>query len=320
MGAHHPILIFVCLVARAIPTRLPPPHINSLLARFCVFLGYSSDHKGYRCLDLSTNRVIISRHVIFDESSFTFANTSPSARPNCDLEFLDNFHCANPLQIISYTAPLTPSSGSSAGSPSASNRSGGPLLPTGTHVRPSPTPGRPPQPTGPPGGPPPSLYGQQSSVHPPSPGAPGPSPSPGLHAAASLGHSITAEAPAPLPWQWSHPPPAGLRTARVPRQALVLAPLPIDAIPTTPVVNNHLMRTRAKSGLAQPRILHATTVSPVPSTWPSSRITPGLPFFARRTPTSSRQMDLQTQVVVRWYSGSIQGSLGSSRLHSTPWY
>lgn len=31
----------------------------------CVFLSYPSDHKGYRCLDLSTNRIIISRHVIF---------------------------------------------------------------------------------------------------------------------------------------------------------------------------------------------------------------------------------------------------------------
>ncbi|KAL8128984.1 hypothetical protein V2J09_018139 [Rumex salicifolius] len=37
-----------------------------------VFLGYALQHRGYRCLDLESQKVIISRHVIFDESIFPF--------------------------------------------------------------------------------------------------------------------------------------------------------------------------------------------------------------------------------------------------------
>ncbi|KAM3298360.1 hypothetical protein ACQJBY_040029 [Aegilops geniculata] len=39
----------------------------------CVFLGYPSNHRGYRCMDLENHRIIISRHVIFDETRFPFA-------------------------------------------------------------------------------------------------------------------------------------------------------------------------------------------------------------------------------------------------------
>ena len=54
----------------------------------CVFLGYSAHHKGYCCLDLSTNRVIISRHVIFDETTFLFAERNGPSIP-ANFDFLD---------------------------------------------------------------------------------------------------------------------------------------------------------------------------------------------------------------------------------------
>ena len=44
----------------------------------CVFLGYNEKYKGYRCLLLSTGRVYISRHVVFDEQDFPFHRIAPS--------------------------------------------------------------------------------------------------------------------------------------------------------------------------------------------------------------------------------------------------
>ena len=40
-----------------------------------VFLGYPTNHKGYHCMDLKTSKIIISRHVVFDETIF------PAAEP-----------------------------------------------------------------------------------------------------------------------------------------------------------------------------------------------------------------------------------------------
>jgi len=88
-SARHPLMIIcVSSVANVIQTCQQPLPTNSLLGLHCVFLGYSAHHKGYRCLDLSSNRLIISRHIIFDESSFPYAEhgCSPSA---VDFEFFD---------------------------------------------------------------------------------------------------------------------------------------------------------------------------------------------------------------------------------------
>ncbi|WVZ96184.1 hypothetical protein U9M48_041853, partial [Paspalum notatum var. saurae] len=69
----------------------------------CVFIGYPSSHKGYRCLDLATHRVIISRHVVFDETTFPFAATSPSVAPS--LDFLVTDDVQDPYVVMPVVAP-----------------------------------------------------------------------------------------------------------------------------------------------------------------------------------------------------------------------
>ena len=54
----------------------------------CVFLGYSPDQKGYRCFYLTSRRVLISRHVVFDESDFSYSTSTPS--PDPELESLES--------------------------------------------------------------------------------------------------------------------------------------------------------------------------------------------------------------------------------------
>nr|GEX48100.1 ribonuclease H-like domain-containing protein [Tanacetum cinerariifolium] len=50
----------------------------------CIFLGYPADHRGYRCLDLASNKIIISIHVRFDEDVFPFENVTSSNKPTYD--------------------------------------------------------------------------------------------------------------------------------------------------------------------------------------------------------------------------------------------
>ena len=46
----------------------------------CIFLGYAPSHKGYLCLNPTTNRVYISRHVVFAETTFPFQALSPPSQ------------------------------------------------------------------------------------------------------------------------------------------------------------------------------------------------------------------------------------------------
>lgn len=45
-------------------------------SKCCVFLGYSLNQQSYRSLHLTTGRVFLSRHVVFDETIFHIKNPS----------------------------------------------------------------------------------------------------------------------------------------------------------------------------------------------------------------------------------------------------
>lgn len=76
----------------------------------CCFLGYCPHSKGYRCLDMSSSKVYISRHVTFLESEFPFATSPipPSSSQNT-LHFRELFYA--PLSHQNHLSSM-PSSGS----------------------------------------------------------------------------------------------------------------------------------------------------------------------------------------------------------------
>lgn len=69
----------------------------------CVFVGYSLQHKGYRCLDPSTSRVYISKHVIFEELMFTLAKPDLSPPP---YTFQTHWRSLGPLPYFTSSSPI----------------------------------------------------------------------------------------------------------------------------------------------------------------------------------------------------------------------
>lgn len=112
----------------------------------CVFLGYSLEHKGYRCYDPSARRIRISRDVTFDENKpFFYSSTNQPSSPENSISFLYLPPIPSPESLPS--SPITPS-------PSPIP----PSVPSPTYVPPPP-----PSPSPSPVSPPPSHIPASSS-------------------------------------------------------------------------------------------------------------------------------------------------------------
>ncbi|GJV33119.1 ribonuclease H-like domain-containing protein [Tanacetum coccineum] len=83
-----------------------PPHKLAPRTTPSIFLGYAYNHRGYRCLDLNTNKIIISRHVTFDETVFPFGSMTPTKPPS--YQFLDDNLDTSPIALRLLTTPTSP--------------------------------------------------------------------------------------------------------------------------------------------------------------------------------------------------------------------
>lgn len=57
-------------------------HKFDFQSKECVFLGYSRNHKGYKCFHIPTARMYIPRDVVFHEKSFPLSSHSSTSIPN----------------------------------------------------------------------------------------------------------------------------------------------------------------------------------------------------------------------------------------------
>ncbi|GJX47706.1 retrovirus-related pol polyprotein from transposon TNT 1-94 [Tanacetum coccineum] len=73
----------------------------------CVFLGYNPSHHEYRCLDISTERLYIARHVRFNEAQFPFDIPNTTSPP---LSKTSPYYSSKSPYIIPTTDHLSPSS------------------------------------------------------------------------------------------------------------------------------------------------------------------------------------------------------------------
>jgi len=102
----------------------------------CVFIGYSKQKLGYKCLHLPSSRVYIARHVVFNENSFPFSTPTPTTTSivpitpsSISIPIIPSLtpqspaSCSNPPLLTFPNTPLTPSPSPTVNTPSSPSQS-----------------------------------------------------------------------------------------------------------------------------------------------------------------------------------------------------
>ena len=209
-------------------------HKFSLHSKECIFLGYASNSKGYLCLDPTTSRFYVSRHVKFNEHHFHFSfissssqNNSSSAPSNPWLSSLLFFHACSQSPSLLGAVPDQPTG-----------------FPSHSHTQPMGLTSIPPM---------------ASSL----PSILGPIPSPISNSSPSLIRPITLH-PSPSLSSLSPETDALASVSSVsPETAAPALPIPTlpHVDPVLPNVSTHPMQTWSKSGISKPKSFNLATTS-----------------------------------------------------------
>lgn len=70
---------FGCLYFPCLTDKMP--HKFAPRSTSYIFIGYSPNHKGYKCYDPHTSKVLISRHVVFNENCFPYKSPNHTLIP-----------------------------------------------------------------------------------------------------------------------------------------------------------------------------------------------------------------------------------------------